>query len=643
MRLGTLFAVTTIILVALVGTLLSRVLLVEWTSYRSTEEGLRAMELAHQTMVVAEKLSAERGPANGVLGDSDLADPSKRERLRLARVASDTAINDLQVALGGIKTGPARLAVNDIHRATAVLAAARQEVDRVSALPRRERDTLQLMGAVGQMFDVIPEVMRTVSLLTKQATGLHPQVSDAVVAAYLTSELREYAGRLGSLFTAVLTEQRPLNDKERRNIIFLRGRIEQLHEQIRLRIVRTEGDPRIFSALRTMEDDYFQSGLNFIDAVERAGTSGAYGLDTAAFAARYVPLMTSISHARDDLVRLALESARAKHAEAAGVLAAAAAIGCAAFMLIGALFMLIRKRVVQPLIVTTQSIVAIAQGQLDAAIPVAREGDEIGDMVAAVNKLKATSLAKQSLESERRGLVEELRRSSEDLKRSNAELEQFAYAASHDMREPLRMIASYLSLLERRLGDGLDGDCREFLAFARDGARRLDQMILGLLDYSRVGRGSEPWQGVRLSEVVEEVVESLHLQIEKAGGTILMNGHLPELRGLRWELVRLFQNLISNALKYADPGRAPVVTVSTRQDAAAWQITVADNGSGIPLDQREAVFGLFQRNHGAEIEGCGIGLATCRKIVEYHGGRIWVDGDEGHGSSFHVLLPAAAG
>jgi len=228
---------------------------------------------------------------------------------------------------------------------------------------------------------------------------------------------------------------------------------------------------------------------------------------------------------------------------------------------------------------------------------------------------------------------------TQELAALNVELRQFAYAASHDMREPLRMISAYLALLERRLGDGLNQDCREFLNFAKDGAQRLDTMILALLDYSRIGRGSEAKMRIPLGEVLDEAVANLGIAIGMAQASIDVVGPLPEVTGHWTELVRLLQNLIANAVKYRASDRKPVVTVTARRDGSTWEIAVADNGVGIPTDQTESIFGIFQRLHGVEVEGCGIGLASCKKIVEYHGGRIWVESETGKGSTFFFTLP----
>lgn len=227
----------------------------------------------------------------------------------------------------------------------------------------------------------------------------------------------------------------------------------------------------------------------------------------------------------------------------------------------------------------------------------------------------------------------------EELARSNAELEQFAYIASHDMREPLRQVASYVNLIDRKYGPSLDDTAREFLAFARDGATRMDRLILDLLEYSRIGRAAPAVDAVPLDAVVDEVLAALSVAIADGGGAVTVQRPLPVVRGEHGNLVRLFQNLIGNAVKYRDPERPPHVDISARLNDGEAIITVRDNGIGFPDDQRERIFDIFLRLHDRQhYDGTGIGLAVCRKVVEHHGGRIWADGVPGQGAAFHVAL-----
>lgn len=227
-----------------------------------------------------------------------------------------------------------------------------------------------------------------------------------------------------------------------------------------------------------------------------------------------------------------------------------------------------------------------------------------------------------------------------ELRRSNEELERFAYVASHDLRQPLRMVSSYLSLLDRSMKGRLNDEEQEFFGFAIDGARRMDRMIVDLLDYSRIGRTAKDRRRVALADVLDRVAFNLSAMIEEAGATLTVAEGLPQVDGYESELERLFLNLIGNALKFRVEGRQPVVSVTWREQPDGWVIAVADNGIGIPAEQHKRLFQIFQRLVGREqFEGTGIGLASCRKIVEHHGGRIWVESQAGEGSTFLVLLP----
>ncbi|BAE51540.1 Signal transduction histidine kinase [Paramagnetospirillum magneticum AMB-1] len=228
-----------------------------------------------------------------------------------------------------------------------------------------------------------------------------------------------------------------------------------------------------------------------------------------------------------------------------------------------------------------------------------------------------------------------------ELKRSNEELENFAYVASHDLRQPLRMINSYLGLLRKRLAASFDQEAEEFFAFASDGARRLDLMIVDLLEFSRIGKQSTR-EMLDLNGVVADGMQNLAVAIRDCGAEISVAPGLPTIPGDRSELTRLFQNLIGNALKYCPEERKPVVDISCRDGGREWILSVRDNGIGIEAECLEKVFGIFQRMVSRDkYEGTGIGLAVCRKIAEHHGGRIWVESVVDHGSTFHVALPKA--
>ncbi|MEE1941251.1 ATP-binding protein [Streptomyces sp. TRM 70361] len=229
-----------------------------------------------------------------------------------------------------------------------------------------------------------------------------------------------------------------------------------------------------------------------------------------------------------------------------------------------------------------------------------------------------------------------------ELRRSNAELEQFAYVASHDLQEPLRKVASFCQLLERRYGEALDDRGRQYIDFAVDGATRMQVLINDLLAFSRVGRAGEDPRPVPLDAALDRALANLAAAIEESGARIERPDRLPEVIGDPTTLTMLWQNLIGNAVKFRHPDRPPCVTVTARERDGRWLLGVADNGIGVPPEFAEKIFVIFQRLHSREeYEGTGIGLALCRKIVEQHGGRIELDTDRTEGARILFTLPAA--
>ncbi len=244
---------------------------------------------------------------------------------------------------------------------------------------------------------------------------------------------------------------------------------------------------------------------------------------------------------------------------------------------------------------------------------------------------------------EQESLQQDLEQKVQDLKRSNADLEQFSYAISHDLRQPLRMISSYLQLLGISLADQLDNEQREYFNFAIDGAKRLDRMLVALLEYSGVGRLGEPPVWLKSRVILDEALLFLQPTLAEAQATISIDGQWPRVLVSPDEMLRLLQNLIGNAAKFRRAGQAPEITISSQVVDADWCLSVADNGVGIPPEQLGRLFQMFQRLHSrATFDGSGVGLALCRKIVEHHGGRIWAESaGEGQGSRFCVSLPLA--
>jgi signal transduction histidine kinase len=235
-----------------------------------------------------------------------------------------------------------------------------------------------------------------------------------------------------------------------------------------------------------------------------------------------------------------------------------------------------------------------------------------------------------------RRALREVRRREEDLQRSNADLERFAYVASHDLAEPLRTISGFATLLTRRYRGRLDDDADEFLGFIEDGTRRMQELIRALLDLSRAGRSTREPERVELDEALADVVRTLRARIEETGARVSAQD-LPAITGDPVQLRQLLQNLVANALKFRGEQPAEVEVWARRRDGEV-QVTVADRGIGIAPDQAERIFEPFQRA-ASGYDGAGIGLAVCARIVASHGGRIWAEPRPGGGSLFTFALP----
>lgn len=280
---------------------------------------------------------------------------------------------------------------------------------------------------------------------------------------------------------------------------------------------------------------------------------------------------------------------------------------------------------------------AVRAGALDRAIEVAGPPE----VVAVAGAVEAMRARIQDDLAEVLAAREELAETADELARSNRDLEQFAYVASHDLQEPLRKVISFSQLLQQRYGDQLDERADQYIAFAVDGARRMQALINDLLAFSRVGRLSGDFEPVELARCARRAVEDLSERIEETGATVDV-GELPAVEGEANLLTAVFLNLIGNALKFRRPGVAPAVSVGSADRGDHWEIWVADNGIGIEPEHVDRVFVIFQRLHAREaFTGTGIGLALCRRIVEHHDGQIWVDPHVEEGTTIRFTLPKA--
>lgn len=304
---------------------------------------------------------------------------------------------------------------------------------------------------------------------------------------------------------------------------------------------------------------------------------------------------------------------------------------------------LLSRYISHPVVKLTDGVHKVAQNDFNILVNV-KAKNEIGELANRFNDMvREVKYHRDHLEELVRQRTLELQKLSEELARSNKELEQFAYVVSHDLQEPLRMVSSYMGLLSRRYKGKFDTSADEFIRYALDGAGRMREMITALLSYARVGTRGKPFEPTDCREVIKLVLTDLKIAIEESGAVVTYNS-LPTVMADAVQLKQLFQNLIGNAIKFRREGEPPRVNILAQQDGDYWKFSVQDNGIGIDSQYADRVFQIFQRLHTTkEYPGTGIGLAICKKIVERHGGRIWVESVAGEGSTFHFTIPISRG
>jgi signal transduction histidine kinase len=263
-----------------------------------------------------------------------------------------------------------------------------------------------------------------------------------------------------------------------------------------------------------------------------------------------------------------------------------------------------------------------------SSAPIRNDSGQITGSVTVVMDITAQTAVENELAEKAEGLV-----------RSNRELQQFAYVASHDLKEPLRMVTTYVQMLDRRYGDKLDGEAKEFIGFAVEGSERMYALVEDLLTYSRVETSVMPFSKVAMDQVMSVALKDLSEMIESSGASVTAEG-LPEVNADFRQMVQLMENLIANAIKFRK-GEPPTVYVSSKLADGEWILSLKDNGIGIDEEYSDKVFQMFQRLHQREtFPGTGIGLAICKKVVERHGGRIWFESEPVGGTTFFFSIPA---
>ena len=394
--------------------LLARVAHTAWRKHGQATTAQQGVQQLRVALQAAERVSRERGPANGVLGDVGPPTAPRAAALAEARGHTDRAFEALRQVMAQVGSDPARRSPREQFEAgRAALGVARARVDSVASVPREQRNPDHIRAAVDSMVAIVPTLAPAVALLANDAQQAYPELGDAVQGARLSAELREYAGLLGSHFTAALARQRPFTGAERAQIERTRGRIDELRFLVGLHVERPGQTAEVLAAWNRVQTHYFQQAQGLLGAVIAAGEgSGRYGMDAAGFAAAYVPEMNTMFELRDVLLAEAdvrAAAARSRAETEFALVAGGATLGLAVLALA---ITTVQRRVVRPLVGTAGALRALARNELAAELPRSTADDEMAAVIEAVRALQQHIAQRQGLERERDTLIERLREQS---------------------------------------------------------------------------------------------------------------------------------------------------------------------------------------------------------------------------------------
>jgi signal transduction histidine kinase len=380
-------------------------------------------------------------------------------------------------------------------------------------------------------------------------------------------------------------------------------------------------------------------------AIETGGPAAGRALIDAASTEQFTAVRTSIAKMQADIQTMRTQAAVAARDSSQTMVAIQIAAAVIVILAGASLLLLLDRLVSRPVVELAEQVREVADGDYERRIESGGSPELAGlagDVDAMRRKIAAELAEVREARSQIEWVNEQLKVQAEELTRSNRDLEQFAYVASHDLQEPLRKVASFCQLLQRRYAGQLDERADQYIAFAVDGAQRMQRLINDLLAFSRIGRLTAGFTDVDLDRVLSEVKSQFERGDDEA--VDLAWTDLPTVEGEEPLLTTLFVNLIGNSLKFRRPDVPPVIRVTASREPDEWQINVRDNGIGIEAEFADKVFVIFQRLHARDAyEGTGIGLAIVKKIVEYHGGRIWLDLDVEEGTSVNFTIPVLPG
>ncbi|MEU5693310.1 ATP-binding protein [Actinosynnema sp. NPDC020468] len=480
---------------------------------------------------------------------------------------------------------------------------------------------------VAVLVGTIASVSIAIGDLNEARTRLLDVVGPAVVGSQqlATALVDQETGVRGFASTGEAEFLQPYEDGTRRQ--------EQAHRDIEAAVAAL---PEVSGEVAAVDSAIAAWRAEYADPVITAVRAGAAPPSIESGKQRFDAVRTALSDlaSRIGAVR---NGSRTALNEASSRLVATCVVAMAVLLVaIGAAVVVMHRFVLRPLSVLRVQVGEVAAGRFEHAVT-ASGPVELAELGRDVDSMRRRIVAELAEARERNTVLDT---TAADLRRSNSELEQFAYVASHDLQEPLRKVASFCQLLQARYAERLDGRANQYIDFAVDGAKRMQVLINDLLRFSRVGRHSDDHRDVRAADLVRAAVENLDDLVRESGARMEV-GELPVVHGDPTLLAAVFQNLVGNGVKFRSAA-APVVSVTARPIDDRWEFVVADNGIGIDAQYAERIFVIFQRLHDkTSYPGTGIGLALCRKIVEFHGGRIWLDTTAEQGTTIRFTLPGA--
>lgn len=645
--------VATIVLVVTIsgaGSLLVR----DWRAYEATKLAEELLQIVKAALSSSEYLSAERGPMNGMIGASQSDEPDLRVALDLARARSDAA---LDLAVQKLKAS----SCESCERATVLMALvgervrqARKSADRLMAIAREERSTRAVEHAITRMFQLIEDMDHINDSVIFELVREEPAVAEHVITARLAAELREQAGRAGSLFTPALTSRRALSESELERLWIVFGRIYALGDLVESGRFEHLPDDSSSAFVVQMRKTYFGLGIAYLRQTALQDADDVSFPTASSFAQHYVPLMQSITSLRDVDLDAAIQVVeKRKHAtyRAFGFLAGSTVT---IILLMVYILVLFSRRIIRPISAATDSVLNFSNGNYSAPADSFKQKDKIGALLAALQTLGGVLVRNEELETERSTLVEQLRRAVADSQVQARLLEEakdeavasseskgkFLALMSHEIRTPMNGLLGLLEILRSTI---LDARQRQYLEVANGSAKALMQTLNDILEYTIIDAGAlvvAP-APTDLREVIDEVMAALAgsgrnkgLEMEVYVHPSVAATYLADASRLRQVLL----SLLSNAIKFTSQGRVGISVDLGRVEGAKQQVvlTVYDTGIGISEAARKGLFLPFEQSDGAlarRFGGMGIGLVISKRLVEMMGGTMEISSIECLGTS----------